>query len=747
MSYDDAARALFQVPHGQFVAERKRLVTELRAAGDKLAASRISRLQRPPVTAWVVNQLYWHARDAVDELFALAARLRNGDLSASTAHREAVAKLRNRAAAMLSDAGHGANEATLRRIALTLSAVAAAGSWMPDGEGMLSADRDPPGFDAIAVINEPLAPLPEKVEPVRYDFNAPIAPIIVEAPAVAAPPAPKRNAIAELAAKRKEMAEEEKRRRTAERRGEQYVPPEKSGSSAPSSNAPSATSNRPASSAPSSSAPPSSAPPSSAPSSPTQSSAGPSSIMKASPFTPRSVPPSDAHDADDSNDPDDSDDSDEVIAPPPRPRTLSLVPPLPPEPVESDSSDQGDDDTDTDDDDDIDSATASSESAGADDDVDADSDGDDSEDDADSKDDAENADEMDAPVVAAPAKKVSALEQLRARKKQQAEEAEEERRRKFMEDGGTRDKVIAKRMMEAQDRNRDTSDTKRERVEAAVRAKLDAQRASDEAKRITGSGDTDDDDGDDDDEDEDDAPALTVERGGRTDGGAPKGPPQPSDLVNALANKLGAKPPTASDPTKPSSGASLGAPASKPSTGASAARPGTPTSNLPTGASPARPAPPASNLSTGASPARPGPPASNLSTGASRARPGTPAASPNLSTGASPARHVPETTHPPGSFPRPRTPSPSTLAPSAPSSSAASSAKPGPMTDAERRKIDARAKLKVELEGRLRTANAEVLAAEQRVEQLTAELAEADDALEAARAAVEDLQEKLDALD
>src|SRR5687767_7011635 len=124
MPYDDAAQALFQVPHGEFVAERKRLANELKAAGDKLGASRISRLQRPPVTAWAVNQLYWHARDAVDALFELAARLRAGDLSATTAHREALAKLRNRAAAMLSDAGHGANEATLRRIALTLSAVA-----------------------------------------------------------------------------------------------------------------------------------------------------------------------------------------------------------------------------------------------------------------------------------------------------------------------------------------------------------------------------------------------------------------------------------------------------------------------------------------------------------------------------------------------------------------------------------------------------------------------------------------------
>ncbi len=69
------------------------------------------------------------------------------------------------------------------------------------------------------------------------------------------------------------------------------------------------------------------------------------------------------------------------------------------------------------------------------------------------------------------------------------------------------------------------------------------------------------------------------------------------------------------------------------------------------------------------------------------------------------------------------------------------------MTDAERRKIDARAKLKAELETRMRAANAEVIAAEQRVEQLTAELADADDALEAARAVVEDLRDKLDAID
>src|SRR5205085_6434228 len=63
-------------------------------------------------------------------------------------HRDALAKLRSRAAAMLSDAGHPATESTLRRVTQTLSAIAASATWEPDAPGTLSADRDPPGFDA-----------------------------------------------------------------------------------------------------------------------------------------------------------------------------------------------------------------------------------------------------------------------------------------------------------------------------------------------------------------------------------------------------------------------------------------------------------------------------------------------------------------------------------------------------------------------------------------------------------------------
>ena len=39
-SYDDAVVELYKAPHEAFVAERKRLSAELRAAGDEPAAAR-----------------------------------------------------------------------------------------------------------------------------------------------------------------------------------------------------------------------------------------------------------------------------------------------------------------------------------------------------------------------------------------------------------------------------------------------------------------------------------------------------------------------------------------------------------------------------------------------------------------------------------------------------------------------------------------------------------------------------------
>jgi hypothetical protein len=161
-AYDAALTELYQAPLPQFIAERKRLAAELKAKKEPGATTLASK-PKPPMSAWVVNQLWWHARDTFDDLLKTAEKLRKGQISASAEHREVIAKLRKRAQSILEDAGHNANEATLRRITTTLAAIAAAGGFDPDAPGTLAEDRDPPGFEAVGIPAEPVSrPEPKK---------------------------------------------------------------------------------------------------------------------------------------------------------------------------------------------------------------------------------------------------------------------------------------------------------------------------------------------------------------------------------------------------------------------------------------------------------------------------------------------------------------------------------------------------------------------------------------------------------
>jgi hypothetical protein len=212
VAYEDALQELYRSPLAQFVAERKRLAGELKAAGDAAAAKQLLERKRPTMSAWVVNQLYWHARDAFDEMLATAEQLRNGHLAASAAHRDAIAKLRKRAATILEDAGHAATEATLRRVTTTLAALSATGGFDPDPPGALAADRDPPGFEAVGIPSTPLEPAPA-AKPAHHGKHE-----LDEARATHA----RRSAEEAEARRREEMAEkrraeEERKRRRAER--------------------------------------------------------------------------------------------------------------------------------------------------------------------------------------------------------------------------------------------------------------------------------------------------------------------------------------------------------------------------------------------------------------------------------------------------------------------------------------------------------------------------------------------------
>lgn len=154
--YDEALVALYRAPFDRFVAERKRLAGELAAQGDAAGASRLSKVTRPPVSAWAVNQLYWQDKKSFATLFKTAERLRDPEPSAAetTAHRDVIASLRTHAATLLRDTGKSANESMLRRVTTTLSALAATGGFDPDPPGALKGDRDPPGFDIAGLAPE-----------------------------------------------------------------------------------------------------------------------------------------------------------------------------------------------------------------------------------------------------------------------------------------------------------------------------------------------------------------------------------------------------------------------------------------------------------------------------------------------------------------------------------------------------------------------------------------------------------------
>lgn len=59
---------LYEVKPGQFVAARDQLARQLKASGDREAATAVKALRRPTVVAWAVNQVVRSQPEALDEL-------------------------------------------------------------------------------------------------------------------------------------------------------------------------------------------------------------------------------------------------------------------------------------------------------------------------------------------------------------------------------------------------------------------------------------------------------------------------------------------------------------------------------------------------------------------------------------------------------------------------------------------------------------------------------------------------------
>ena len=155
--------ALYQGPLSEFTAGRNALEKRVKAEQGKEAAAAIKALEKPSVSAWAVNQLFWRYRTEFDRLLRTGDDLRASqqkrmagrdvDVNAAIdARREAMSKLMGRASAILEEGGTTSDDIR-QRVGQTLEALSVYGiSDAAPRPGRMTGDVQPPGFAALAAL-------------------------------------------------------------------------------------------------------------------------------------------------------------------------------------------------------------------------------------------------------------------------------------------------------------------------------------------------------------------------------------------------------------------------------------------------------------------------------------------------------------------------------------------------------------------------------------------------------------------
>ncbi len=123
---------LFTVPLNAFVAERKRLADQLRAAGQPTEAKEVQKTPRPSASAWAVNQLARQEAPLLKRFAEITARLQVAPRPSASAnsveeptevlaaHRDTLRQLRDRAEQILAATGQAARPQILERVVRNL---------------------------------------------------------------------------------------------------------------------------------------------------------------------------------------------------------------------------------------------------------------------------------------------------------------------------------------------------------------------------------------------------------------------------------------------------------------------------------------------------------------------------------------------------------------------------------------------------------------------------------------------------
>jgi hypothetical protein len=175
------SRDLYGLPLERFTEERNALAKDRRRTSHRDEAEEISKLPKPSVAAWAVNQLVRTQRREIAALFEAGDALqqaqaevlaKRGDAAslrqAVDAERAAVEKLAEMAPGLLSSAGHELTPAMLERVSDTLHAAALdedARAQVKDG--CLRRELRHVGLGASGLASAPASPGSSRARPPR----------------------------------------------------------------------------------------------------------------------------------------------------------------------------------------------------------------------------------------------------------------------------------------------------------------------------------------------------------------------------------------------------------------------------------------------------------------------------------------------------------------------------------------------------------------------------------------------------
>lgn len=218
---EELAAELYLLTPAEFVAARDHVAAVARSGGDPATAAAITRLRKPTISAWLLNQLVRTTPDTVAGALALGPALhdatRAGDAAAlrdlATHRRLLLADLTGRARAIAEDAGLAFTAATQRDIESTFTAAAAdepAATQLLTGRLVTAIETTGFGLD-LTRDNPAPAGVRAKAEP-RPASSASPAPVTRQARAARGPTA---REVASSAAREAEIADAEQALSTA----------------------------------------------------------------------------------------------------------------------------------------------------------------------------------------------------------------------------------------------------------------------------------------------------------------------------------------------------------------------------------------------------------------------------------------------------------------------------------------------------------------------------------------------------